>query len=472
MEISQFRAPSAWMQSSQQASSSNSNSRPSSRASRLRAPSPVILSPVSSGGVNRRDSASTVNGSTTTPRPVSIIDDALSDGFSSPSSLMFDKRRSTAALVALAGENSMLPLPVTPNRDPPSTNGSQSFRSGGETIAEGIPSDYGSRETDIFMGKMSPTRTLSRIPVSSVGHARALAEENTTFESRSYNQDLEPNPPSSSGRHSLPVSGSPSTSNRRSMLITGGTTKVLADLQAGVVNARNALENTKSQLRLSQRTVAQLTRQTEDLKDGRERLRLENEGLNNVVARKERLLQEVLERARKAEAEAATLKTTLKTTSADTKKALRDMETALAQASLSSQKSEREYVTLKDSIKGMVEGWQREVKMLREDVRRKEDEWGKEREEVALKYKSLLKLQQATKAERQRLDGLKAESRALDTSFGSYYEKELAGLREEIAKNKDQTKVAERTAEEVAAELARIQRLMRQGKNGKITLAR
>ena len=76
-------------------------------------------------------------------------------------------------------------------------------------------------------------------------------------------------------------------------LTPGGTTKVLADLQTGVVNARNALENTKSQLRLSQRTVAQLTRQTEDLKEGRERLRLENEGLNNVVARKERLLQEV-----------------------------------------------------------------------------------------------------------------------------------------------------------------------------------
>lgn len=44
---------------------------------------------------------------------------------------------------------------------------------------------------------------------------------------------------------------------------------------------------------MSQRTVASLTRQTEDLKEARERLRLENEGLNNVVARKERLLQEV-----------------------------------------------------------------------------------------------------------------------------------------------------------------------------------
>lgn len=67
----------------------------------------------------------------------------------------------------------------------------------------------------------------------------------------------------------------------------------MADLQTGVIQAKTALENTKAQLRLSQRSVAQLTRQTEDLKEVRERLRLENEGLNNVVARKERLLQEV-----------------------------------------------------------------------------------------------------------------------------------------------------------------------------------
>lgn len=85
-----------------------------------------------------------------------------------------------------------------------------------------------------------------------------------------------------------------SEGNRRLSLTPGGTTKVLADLQTGVINARNALENTKAQLRLSQRSVAQLTRQTEDLKEVRERLRLENEGLNNVVSRKERLLQEVL----------------------------------------------------------------------------------------------------------------------------------------------------------------------------------
>lgn len=133
------------------------------------------------------------------------------------------------------------------------------------------------------------------------GHARALAEEGQT--SRSPNASLNYDAgnstfPSTNDRDSMNTSFSslqlpPSPNRRISLGVGGNTSKVLADLQAGVVNARTALENTKAQLRLSQRTVAQLTRQTEDLKDGRERLRLENEGLNNVVARKERLLQEV-----------------------------------------------------------------------------------------------------------------------------------------------------------------------------------
>jgi hypothetical protein len=145
------------------------------------------------------------------------------------------------------------------------------------------------------------------IPVSSVGNARALADEGRlpaldlsgasptpgSFNSASINP---PPSPSMSSMTSTTASMSMSANaSKRLTLTPGGTTKVLADLQTGVANARNALENTKQQLRVSQRQVAQLTRQTEDLKEGRERLRLENEGLNNVVARKERLLQEVRE---------------------------------------------------------------------------------------------------------------------------------------------------------------------------------
>ena len=126
------------------------------------------------------------------------------------------------------------------------------------------------------------------------GNARALADEGqpaTSRQSAPGPVDL-PSPGFGTSPSSLQPP-SPNPNPKRQSLTPAGTSKVLADLQTGVVNARNALENTKAQLRLSQRSVAQLTRQTEDLKEGRERLRLENEGLNNVVARKERLLQEV-----------------------------------------------------------------------------------------------------------------------------------------------------------------------------------
>ena len=112
------------------------------------------------------------------------------------------------------------------------------------------------------------------------GNARALAEEDLGASQSSVNLNVS-------------TASAGGVSPRRASFAPGNTTKVLADLQAGVLNAKNALENTKAQLRVSQRQVSQLTRQTEDLKEVRERLRLENEGLNNVVARKERLLQEV-----------------------------------------------------------------------------------------------------------------------------------------------------------------------------------
>ena len=125
------------------------------------------------------------------------------------------------------------------------------------------------------------------ILIQSEGHARTLAEDGQQRGVMSPNlqRSFSPIPDSlTTSTSSLHLPSSPR--KRLSFGASGGnTTKVLADLQAGVINAKNALENTKAQLRMSQRTVAQLTRQTEDLKDGRERLRLENEGLNNVVAR-------------------------------------------------------------------------------------------------------------------------------------------------------------------------------------------
>jgi chromosome segregation ATPase len=210
---------------------------------------------------------------------------------------------------------------------------------------------------------------------------------------------------------------------------------VLADLQTGVVNARNALENTKAQLRLSQRSVAQLTRQTEDLKEGRERLRLENEGLNNVVARKERLLQEVLERARKAEAEANTLKGQLKTETTTSKKALREMEGALAESTALSSKSEREYITLRDSIKTMTESWKADNASLRTEMTKREEKLRRESDEIGKKYNKLI----ADLKERQELETtikkLREEDSKKDEELEAFWTKELETLKAELEEN-------------------------------------
>ncbi|KII85969.1 hypothetical protein PLICRDRAFT_165559 [Plicaturopsis crispa FD-325 SS-3] len=359
------------------------------------------------------------------------------------------RRSSFEVLHGMAGPESNLPLP---RRD---GAGTPSMKDGG--IREGVPMDFGvgSIGPTSFKRVSSPTRTLSRIPVASVGNARALADEGQPATHRAP-PPIDP----TLGGPSSSTSLQPPSPNRRISLTPGGTTKVLADLQTGVINARNALENTKAQLRLSQRSVAQLTRQTEDLKEGRERLRLENEGLNNVVARKERLLQEVLERARKAEAEAAALKSQLKSETSVSKKSLREMETALAESTALSQKSEREYITLRDSIKGMVEGWKSDTDKLRDEMRKREEKIRREAEEVGTKYTALLSEVKASEAERGTVKSLQQEDERIRKEIEDGFRDEIAHMREEVERSSRAGDEALKTAKGLSLELARLRRLM------------
>ncbi|KAI9440643.1 hypothetical protein H4582DRAFT_1938325 [Lactarius indigo] len=360
------------------------------------------------------------------------------------------KRRSSFdVLQSLAGPDSNLPLP---RRDPGSLSQ--------DGIREGVPMDFGAGpSSQSYKRQSSPTRTLSRIPVSSVGNARALADDGAlSTPPRSAGASSATDVPPNSNTLQPP---SPSLDNRRLSLTPGGTTKVLADLQTGVINARNALENTKAQLRLSQRSVAQLTRQTEDLKEVRERLRLENEGLNNVVARKERLLQEVLERARKAETEAVTLKAQLKAETTNSKKSLREMEAALAESTALSSKSEREYITLRDSLKGMKTAWRADVDGLREDMHKREERWRNEAEVTGKKYAKLLEESKLRKADVASVQQLREEDVRIRHEVEEEFREQIRGLQEQVRSSSKASEKAEKTAEHLAGELARLRRLMR-----------
>ncbi|KAJ3717877.1 hypothetical protein C8R42DRAFT_676902 [Lentinula raphanica] len=411
------------------------------------------------------DSMSTSSSNLASPPPSSYSNRSPTPSGSSPTRVA--RRTSFEVLQGIAGPDSNLPLPMTGKRElSHSVNGSLNENG----IKEGVPMT----SPPAHKRASSPTRTLSRIPVASVdlpGNARALAEEGAVAPSASSSSLLHSNsldtsltspilpslqlPPSPSA-----TSSPNSNSNRRVSLTPGGTTKVLADLQTGVINARNALENTKAQLRLSQRSVATLTRQTEDLKEGRERLRLENEGLNNVVARKERLLQEVLERARKAEAEATQLRSQLKTETSQSKKSLREMESALAESTALSQKSEREYLTLRESLKHLTESWKSDTDRLREEIRKREERWKGEAEAMGKKYRKLVEEVQASRKCDEDVKRLREQDKKKAKEIEDRWLEELQEMKKAVEKCGVNSETDSETARQLSAELARLRRLM------------
>lgn len=144
---------------------------------------------------------------------------------------------------------------------------------------------------------------------------------------------------------------------------------------------------------------------------------------------------QVLERARKAEAEAAALKSQLKSETSVSKKSLREMETALAESTALSQKSEREYITLRDSIKGMVEGWKSDTDKLRDEMRKREEKIRREAEEVGTKYTALLSEVKASEAERGTVKSLQQEDERIRKEIEDGFRDEIAHMREEVERS-------------------------------------
>lgn len=148
----------------------------------------------------------------------------------------------------------------------------------------------------------------------------------------------------------------------------------------------------------------------------------------------------MLERARKAEAEATALKTQLKTETAGTKKSLRDMEAALTEATALSQKSASEYSAIQSAYSRLGESWRKELDGVKEDMRAREEALRKETEDIAVKYRSLVKLVQASSAERAKLEAAKQDVRALNEEFATPFRAQLSALAQEVERSSAQSK--------------------------------
>jgi len=191
---------------------------------------------------------------------------------------------------------------------------------------------------------------------------------------------------------------------------------------------------------------------------------------------------QVLERARKAEAEAAALKSQLKTETATSKKSLREMESALAESTALSQKAEREYITLRDSIKSMTESWKHDTDKLRDEMRKREDKLKKETESVGKKYKLLAEEMKAAQCQQATVKDLNNEDQKIRKEVEEEFREEIRKLKAQVELQSHQSDEAIETARyavflschtsctykfcskrTLASELARLRRLMQSG---------
>ncbi|ODN90222.1 hypothetical protein L198_06240 [Cryptococcus wingfieldii CBS 7118] len=350
------------------------------------------------------------------------------------------------------------------DHEPPTRKSSESgSRPSSRPSSRGLPHSNGSYDLKVHAD--TPKDGRSRIPQAVVSHATALhptppisnsSRRNVSSPSPGPHSPLSdryttrspylavdspsPNPfPFSPLAHSTSsglgraFSPSPSPSSRKTS--GSASTKVIDSLQTELLNTKTHLERVKSEVRAGQRRVEQLTRQKEDLQETKERMRVENEGLNNVIARKERLLQEVLERARTAESAFKEISSTRKTLEQSTKKSLTDMTAQLQEAKMREMKAEREAQSLKDGVQSLKDLWARDVKGVREEMKRAEEAEREKREEDARKREEVLKLVETQATERAETENVARDALSKCAQLTEHFEERFSGLRAEAEKN-------------------------------------
>jgi predicted nucleic acid-binding Zn-ribbon protein len=106
------------------------------------------------------------------------------------------------------------------------------------------------------------------------------------------------------------------------------------------------------------------------------------------------LKPDVLERAQKAESQVAMLSGNQKELEQTTKRSLAEMTSQLAEAQRREAKAESESSALRGGFGSMKDAWAREVKSLRVEVKKTEERWKSEHDQVRAKNQALLKLVQ------------------------------------------------------------------------------
>jgi hypothetical protein len=122
------------------------------------------------------------------------------------------------------------------------------------------------------------------------------------------------------------------------------------------------------------------------------------------------------------------------------------METALTESTALSQKCEREYIVLRDSIQGLVDGWKTDTEKLREEMRKREEKLKKEAEIVGHKYKKLVEDVRMAQTERGTVKDLIIEDDKVTKEIEDGFREEIKHMKEELEKSTKDSDEAGQTA--------------------------
>lgn len=125
------------------------------------------------------------------------------------------------------------------------------------------------------------------------------------------------------------------------------------------------------------------------------------------------------------------------------------MEAALAESTALSSKSEREYITLRDSLKGMKTAWRADVDGLREDMNKREERWRNEEEVAGRKYAKLLEESKLRKADVASVQQLREEDTRIRHDVEEEFREQIQTLQEQVRTSSQASERAEKTAEYV-----------------------
>ena len=123
------------------------------------------------------------------------------------------------------------------------------------------------------------------------------------------------------------------------------------------------------------------------------------------------------------------------------------MEAQVQQSTAISMKSEREYITLRDAIKHLSEGWKADVERLKKEMNEREAKLRKEAEDIGAKYRKLLDQVEKEREAHALVSQIRADESRIREEWETLLKAQVNELRDSMQSSFQETATASRIAE-------------------------